>query len=77
MKSKKMGKISLIITIMIIILVITGVLFSIKSSLNYAEETIERCKSKGWDGAKFKLGLTNDMICSNISQAEKDARGDD
>ena len=42
-----------------------------------ASEVLERCKSKGWDGVKFKKGISTGLICSNVSQAEKDAIPDD
>lgn len=73
-----MEKFQIIMIIMIIgvvLLLIFGV-FLIISSEDNAKETIERCKSKGWDGAKFQSNFAIGMICSNISQAEKDARVD-
>ncbi len=70
-----MDKVEIIMIIGVVLLLIFGV-FLIISSEDNAKETIERCKSKGWDGAKFDSRFSPRMICSNISQAEKDARGD-
>ena len=38
-----------------------------------AGKTIERCKDKGWEGAKFKDTLSTKMICSDFTQSELDA----
>jgi len=71
-----MKVIKLIIFIILLFLVIALIFLHAFSSFNKAIETIERCKSKGWDGAKYLVGFGSKMICSNISQAEKDAMGD-
>jgi len=42
-------------------------------SMQDATDTLGRCQSKGYDGVSFPNRLSNRMICSNISQAEKDA----
>lgn len=57
----------------VVILILVAIVIIISESKERKEQTIERCKAKGWDSAEYIGGLGIDMICINIPQAEKDA----
>ncbi len=71
MKTKTLLAILVMITFLMI-----GTLFymMVSNNLERIEDTLERCKSKGWDGVEFRGRYSNEVICSNFSQAEKDAK---
>ncbi len=61
------------ITILIILSIIFFMVNAIKDNLDESQEILERCQDKGWDGIKIKGGFSTELICANMSQAEKDA----
>lgn len=71
-----MNKIITIIIAILFFLITVGILIHVQSSFEEAKEILERCQSKGWDGVEFDHKFSNRLICSNFSQAEKDAKED-
>ena len=67
----------IVFVLLIIVSFITLIIHGLYQKMEKASEVLERCKSKGWDGVKFKKGISTGLICSNVSQAEKDAIPDD
>ena len=61
-----------IVIIFIILLLILGMVNYVIKASNKAKRTIEECKSNGWDGARFESAIATKMICSNMTQREKD-----
>ena len=71
---EKQQEIRLKIIVVLILIILSLMFFNYVLNGYYeAGETIERCKEKGWYGAKFKDSFSTEMICVNLTQAEKDA----
>ena len=67
------NKSGIICGIFVLIVLFSLIALSFYSNVEKSKATIERCLSKGWDGARFVNGFSTQMICSNMTQAEKDA----
>ncbi len=72
MKDKSVRIISFVVIIFLILSFVIILFNVVKNQTEKAQEILERCKEKGWDGVKFKQGLSTELICANITQAERD-----
>lgn len=66
----KKEKIIIILAVIVFMLLLMVICYNKMQEIN---KTIERCKDKGWDGVEFPDRFSNKVICSNYTQAEKDA----
>jgi len=65
--------------ICLIIALILLVLFLVVSTMNTMKDikiVLQNCKENGWDGINFKSAFSNEVVCANRAQAEKDALGE-
>lgn len=59
----------------VVVAVIKLISLIILSYFQDAQRTLDICKSKGWDGVKSVSKYSNELECSNFTQAYIDSKG--
>lgn len=65
--------------LILFLIILSLFLFILSHAINKIleeEKILKQCQEKGWDGIEFKSTFPKEIICANLTQAEKDAKLD-